>query len=271
MRIEFLILLTLLVMYFKHAQYWVSQWFDFGSFYSIGILVLIFIFFFFKDHGKELLELPKQPSKTGIPLILFALVMYYVGTKADIRYFSSFSFPLLLAGIVLSLYGKNMLLKVLPVLFFFTVALPVLPVFRITLPFQLVMSKAVSAFLGMLGLQSGYSGSLILLEGRHIDVEAGCAGVTSLYSLFVATFMYVYYKNIDFIKKVYLVAGSLVLSIIGNFFRISITCLYILYNGGKGQYEQFHENLGIVIFVILLCVVFVAANTLEEPENAEQD
>jgi hypothetical protein len=40
---------------------------------------------------------------------------------------------------------------------------------------------------------------------------------------------------------------------------------------GKGQYEQFHENLGIVIFVILLCVVFVAANTLEETENAEQN
>jgi len=267
MRIELLIIAALLVMYYNHLQLWFSKWTDFDSFYSIGILVLVFIFFFLRDHREELAQIPHQPSRTGIPIILGGLVLYYVGTKADIAYFYSFSLPLLIAGIVLWLYGRNMLLKILPLLLFFTIALPVLPVFRVTMPFQLIMANVTSGFLNFIGLKASYSGSLIVLEDRLIDVEAGCAGVTSLYSLFVATLMYVYYKNIKFLHKFYLVLASLVLSVVGNFTRITITSLYILYNGSGGSYYQFHENLGIAIFVILLGIVFITANVMEETEQ----
>ena len=269
MRIEFLILFALGAMYFKHSQHWISQWLDFDSFYSIGILVLIFIFYFFKDQKDELAKIPHNPTKLGIPVILLGLALYYVGTKADIKYFSSFSLPILLAGITLSIYGKKLLIKILPVLAFFTIALPVLPVFRITMPFQLLLSQYTSYFLNFIGLHATYSGSLIMLENRLIDVQAGCAGVTSLYSLFVATFMYIYYKNIKLINKAYLIIASIILSLIGNFARITITSFYILYNGGSGSYEKFHENLGIVIFIILLGVVFISASIIEEPEISE--
>lgn len=271
MRIDFLIAITLIVMYFEHLKVWISKWLDFDSFYSIGLLVMLFVFFFFKDQKDELAKIPHRPLKIGFPIILAGLALYYVGTKGDIAYFSSFSLPLLLAGIILSLYGKELFIKILPVLAFFTVALPVLPVFRITMPFQLVLAEYTSYLLNFIGLNATYSGSLIILDNNLIDVEAGCAGVTSLYSLFVATFMYVYYKNIKFIHKVYLIAASIVLSIIGNFARITITSLYIMYNGNSSTYEQFHENLGIIIFVILLCVVFITVNAIEEPEDAEQN
>lgn len=270
MKTGFLLIIAVLVMYFNHLQYWVSKWFDFDSFYSIGILVLIFIFNFLKDRREELAKIPQSPSLTGYPVILAGLAFYYVGTKGEINYFSSFSLPLLIAGIVLAVYGKKLLLKILPVLFFFAISLPVLPVFRITMPFQLVLAEYTSYFLDFIGLQASYSGSLIMLENRLIDVEAGCAGVTSLYSLFVATFMYIYYKDIKIIYKFYLIAASIILSVIGNFTRITVTSLYILYNPGDPSYEKFHENLGIVIFIILLGVVFVTVKTIEGPEGAEQ-
>lgn len=271
MRAEFLILGALVLMYFNHAQYWVSKWLDFDSFYSIGILVLIFIFHFIRDKKEELAQMPHQPFRiAGIPIILVALVLYYVGTKADIKYFSSFSLPALIAGITLSLYGRQVFMKILPVLIFFTVALPVLPVFRITMPFQLLLAEYTSYFLNFIGLNASFSGSLIILENRLIDIEAGCAGVTSLYSLFVATFMFIYYKNISIFLKVYLILASFVLSLIGNFTRITLTCLYLLYNG-PANYEVFHEYLGMVIFVVLLIVMFTTATVLEGTEDAEYD
>ncbi len=270
MKTGFLLITAILVMYFNHLQYWVSRWFDFDSFYSIGILVLIFIFIFLKDKREELAKIPQSPLLIGYPVILASLVFYYVGTKADISYFSSFSLPMLIAGIVLVLYGKKLLFKILPVLFFFTISLPVLPVFRITMPFQLLLAEYTSYFLDFIGLQAYSSGSLIILENRLIDVEAGCAGVTSLYSLFVATFMYIYYKDIKIIYKFYLIIASIILSVIGNFARITITSLYILYNSGDPSYEKFHENLGIVIFIILLGCIFVSVKIIEEPEDARQ-
>ncbi len=270
MKPDFLILAALLLMYFEHLKSWTGKWLDFDSFYSIGLLVLVFVFFFFKDNWKELAKIPHKPLKIGYPVILIALVLYFVGTKADIVYFSSFSLPLLIAGIVISLYGKDLFLKILPVLLFFTIALPVLPVFRITMPFQLMLSQITAHFLNFIGLNASYSGSLIILENQLIDVEAGCSGVTSLYSLFVATFMYIYYKNIKFINKVFLIIGSIILSLIGNFVRITITSFYILYNGGGQSYEKYHENLGIIIFIILLGIVFIATSILEGPEDAEQ-
>ncbi|MCK5176781.1 MAG: exosortase/archaeosortase family protein [Candidatus Aenigmarchaeota archaeon] len=203
-------------------------------------------------------------------MILLGLILYYVGTKADINYFYSFSLPILIAGIILSIYGKKLFVKILPVLIFFTISLPILPVFRVTMPFQLLLAKSTSWYLNFIGLNASYSGSLIMLENRFIDIEAGCSGVTSLYSLFVATFMFIYYKNIKLLHKTYIILASFILSLIGNFTRITITSLYILYNG-TGNYEKFHENLGIAIFIFLLIVVFIAVTIVEEPENAEQN
>ena len=260
------ILLTLLLMYFKPLIGWVNEWIGFDSFYSYGLFLPVFLFYYFRKHKTSLTQINNEFSPIGYLVLVIGVVFYVLGIKAEYPLFVNISLPVVISGMVLLIKGYEYLKLCLIPLIMLTICLPIIPIIRITTPLQLFFSVSTVKFLHMLGVESHNIGSIVYLKGNAISVEPGCSGLKSLLNLSVITCMYSYFLKTSLWKKNLLVLLTLPVTYVNNMLRISLSGFYILFNG-YNNFSQFHEFIGIVFYMISIVLVFAISNLMQEGTN----
>jgi len=259
---EIILLIILVIMFQSYWPIWFSGWSDIESPYAFAFFVFAFIVYFIKINYVNLANVPKNPSNKGILLVLSGLFFYVVGLRADINYMVSLSLPVLVGGIIFTLYGTELFKKLLKPLILLTFTFPIFPIHRITIPLQGLSAHLTSDFLNFLGVNSFCEGSIVNVEHYKLSVVAGCSGLRSLITLFFTSIIFTYFIKADKLKKTLFVLFTIPLSIIMNVSRISLVGFYAIYNG-YGGLEKFHNDLGIVTSIISMSILVIIAKFID--------
>ena len=260
---EIFLIIILVFMYKDYFPVWIKEWSDLESFYGLGFFIIGFNIYFIKTNWSALKEIPKASSPIGLILILISVLLYIIGFRGNMDYAVNLSFPMLISGVILAIYGFELLKKLLMPIFLSALILPIFPLHRLTMPLQLISTKISSEVLTGLGINSFNEGSILYVNHFRLSVVAGCSGLKSLTSLVFVSAIASYFEKVSRFKALFYLLLTFPLAIFMNVVRISITALYGLYNGNPGL-EQFHDYLGLVINAISIALLIFIIRTNEK-------
>lgn len=252
------LLLLIVTMYFRIAAKLVLDWYEIPDF-SHGFLVPFFSLFLVWDRRKVLQATPIRQSWAGVPVIVLALLILFVGVYGAELFSSRLSFLLLLVGLILTFLGSRMLRELwfpLAVLLL-AIPLPAILFNRITFPLQLLASRVASDILPMLGVPVLRDGNVIELPIMKLEVAEACSGIRSLMSLFTLSVFYGYFIEQTTMRRWILALASLPIAVAANVARIVGTGLCVQYWDPSKAMGFFHEFSGWVMFLVSLGCLYL--------------
>jgi exosortase len=267
---EFLLAGLLIFMYLPYIPAWFSKWSDPDSPFAFGFFMIAFICYLIKKDFKKIAETQKNYSIYGILICLLGLFLYVVGIRTEIEYLVCTSLPVFIGGIISGIYGTKVFKLVLVPLLLFAFTLPIFPIHRVTIPMQFLSAKLTAGFLNTLGVSAYNDGSIINVQHYRLSVEAACSGLRSLISLFFTSIIFAYFIPTTKVKKAAFVAISIPLALIMNICRLTLVSFYTVYNGYKGL-QEFHDSLGIVLFIIALGILVLISRLIKDEEEVSYE
>jgi len=232
--------------------------------YSHGFLVPFLSMYFLWERWGNLKKSAIRPSPWGVGLLGFGLCMLMVGVIGAELYTQRVSFIVVLAGLVLLLFGWEYLWMVsFPIAFLiFMVPLPTIVVNSIAFPLQLFAAKTATFCLFSLGIPALREGNLIALAGMTLEVNEACSGLRSLLALLALGTVYGYISQKDLWKRWMLVLLSIPIAIIANAVRVSGTGILAYVWGVEVAQGFYHLFEGWVVFVVAFILLFGCGSLL---------
>jgi exosortase len=237
----------------------------------------------------ELEKAPIRQSNLGLGLIILGIVVYWFGMRANNQYFGYVAVQILLAGVILWLWGAAVFRILLFPWAFFIFAWPVPfldPI--IAFPLRMAMSTLASHILPILGVPCLQNGTALLSPGDplhnipvgtrfQIDIADPCSGIRSLFALlmFSALFGYLFLPRLWQQWVIFLSAFPL--AILGNLARVIMLVFGSIFFGSAfaiGTTEDpswFHEGCGFLIYGVALGAEFLLASLLTRKWHQTED
>lgn len=238
--------------------------------YTYCLLVPFIVAYLVYLRRGDLARAPVRGNNLSLGLMLLAILVYWFGMRAENQYFGYLAVQILLAGVVLWLWGWAMFrILLFPWAFFaFVWPLPFLdPI--IAFPLRIAMSTMASHLLPLMGIPCIQSGTALLspsdalhnipLGARfQIDIADPCSGIRSLFALlmFSALFGYLFVPRLWQQWVVFLSAFPL--AILGNLVRVIMLVLGSICFGSafaigtNDNPSWFHEGCGFLVWVVAL-------------------
>ncbi|GJL50867.1 exosortase A [Candidatus Nitrospira salsa] len=253
----------LLLLYWDITNALVADWYNDPD-YSHGFLVPFLSVFFVWERWGDITQTRIQPSWWGIGLLGFGLLMLVIGLVGAELYTQRCSLIAVLGGLVLLIFGWNMMWVVsLPLAFLiFMVPLPAIVVNTIAFPLQLFAAKTATFCLFSLGIPVLREGNLIALAGTTLEVAEACSGLRSLLSLLALGTVYGYFSQAVIWKRWMLVFLSIPIAIIANAIRVSGTGILAHYWGVEAAEGFYHTFEGWIVFIAAFVMLLVCGSLL---------
>ena len=228
-------------------------------FFSHGIFVPAFAALVLWRDREKLKVIEAAPSLAGLPLVGLALLMRHSAVLKGGLFYSGVSLLLLLAGLVILLYGWEFFRAVLFPWAFLILMIPVPSVILQKVTFSLqVPTLRLSAFLLQLaGVPLVREGNLITLQSNLalLSFETG-SGIRSLLTPLTVAIMHAYLADNRKWVRAVLACSSLPIAIVADSFRIVGTCLLAEF-WGLDEAELFFPYSGWLIFAVSLIMLFI--------------
>ena len=236
----------------------VIDWWQIPDF-SQGFLVPIFAAYLVWVKRKTLLDTKLAPTWNGVAVVALGLVVLLLGVYGAELFLSRISLVILLAGLVLSFGGWQLLKELRFPLLVLVLAIPIPAIIfnEITFPLQILASKLASALLPLFGVPVLREGNIIELSVMKLEVAEACSGIRSLMSLITLAIFYGYFLEKSTLRRVVLAVASIPIAIAANAVRIFGTGLCVQYWDPDKALGFFHEFSGWVIFLVSLGCLFI--------------
>ena len=235
-----------------------AVWMD-DPFFSHGIFVPAFALLVLWRDREKLKVIEAAPSLAGLPLVGLALLMRHSTVLKGGVFYSGVSLLLLLAGLVILLYGWEFFRAVLFPWAFLILMIPVPSVILQKVTFSLqVPTLRLSAFLLQLaGVPLVREGNLITLQSNLalLSFEAG-SGIRSLLTPLTVAIMHAYLADNRKWVRAVLACSSVPIAIVADSFRIVGKCL-LAWFWGLDEAELFFPYSGWLIFAVSLIMLFI--------------
>jgi len=253
-----LLLILLTAIYYRIFFKLVSDWYTLPDF-SHGFLVPFFAALLLWEKRAAIRALPPKPSWAGAPLLILGLFTLLVGDYGAVLFLSRISFLLIVAAIVLLLYGGAMLREVSLILFVLLLAIPIPAIIfnQVTVPLQFFASKVASSILPLFGVPILREGNVIQLPAMQLEVAEACSGIRSLMSLFTLAVVYGHFIEHTHTRRALLALASIPIAVAANAIRIVGTGLCVQFWNPDKALGFFHEFSGWVMFVVSLACLYL--------------
>lgn len=249
----------IMAVYYRVLAKLVTDWWQIPDF-SYGFLVPIFAAYLVWAKRKTLLNTKVAPTWSGVAVVALGLVVLLLGVYGAELFLSRVSLVILLAGLVLSFGGRQLLKELRFPLLVLILAIPIPAIIfnQITFPLQILSSKLASALLPLFGVPVLREGNIIQLATMQSEVAEACSGIRSLMSLFTLAIFYGYFLEKSSLRRAILALASIPIAIAANAVRIFGTGLCVQYWDPDKAQGFFHEFSGWVIFLVSLgCLLIV--------------
>jgi len=242
----------LIVALYHNTLLWLfnAWWYD--PYYSHGVLVPLISGYLVWSKRRLLSELRKESSGLGIPVIVVGLIVHGVGLFRTFRFASAVSIIIVLAGIILFIYGSEVTKSLLfPIGFLiFMAPIPFAPVVGASL--QAPSAGFASSIVNALGIGVTTIGAEIHLANSTFEVGAPCSGLRSIISLLTLAALYSYLLEGSIYMKATVFLSSLPLAIAANILRITSILLIANSYGAEVAMKFFHDFSSLLLFTVAL-------------------
>ncbi|MDX1983188.1 MAG: exosortase/archaeosortase family protein [Bryobacteraceae bacterium] len=209
------------------------------------------------------LRLPVSPAWSGLLVILLACLTLLTGKLASEFFMARFSFVILVAGLILTFWGKaRMRSLALPLLLLAAmVPLPSVVYNRLAAPLQLLTSEISTHIAQFLGVSLYRDGNIIQLAGTTLGVAEACSGLNSLSALMVGGILLGFLLCTSILSRVLLFLSSLPFAVAVNIVRVAGTAVAADYDQ-KFANGFYHSFSGWLVFVAGFGLLYLFARLL---------
>jgi exosortase len=227
--------------------------------YQHGFIIPIISGFLIYNHRKDLRDTPTSPAALGLLGIIAATALVVVGTAGVEVFTQRVGFVLLLASLVLFLFGwRHLGIVAFPLsLLFLAIPLPYVIYYGLTSPMQALAAKVAVVGLKLFGVQSFLQGNMIHLADTSLEVAEACSGIRSLYAFLAVGALVAYFSPVRLWARVLIFASAIPLSIAGNAVRVWGSGLGACVIGPEATHGTIHEVFGIIVFSVSLGIFFL--------------
>ncbi len=250
--------------------------------YSHGLLVPFVIAMIVWRSWPRLKDWSERGSIwTAVPLIAGSMILLLGGTLAAELFTQRISLAVLLAGIVLYLFGARVLnlLAVPFVLFLLAVPIPQIVFNRIALPLQMLASQAAVWGIRAVDVPALRNGNIIDILPRGstqtiaLEVVEACSGIRSLMTLVTLALILAYFtrrdengpyggfQKSDLIRAGFLMVLAVPIAVLTNAARVTGTGILTYYYGRQATEGTWHDLSGWLVYASALALL-LAANFL---------
>lgn len=259
-----ILLITFCWLYYPVIFKMVSEWYNNPN-HSHGFIIPLISGYFVWQRKEIVKRVAIRPTNWGIFLLISGLLIYVLGNLGAAYTTTRVSMFIVLAGIILFIYGKELFRNLYFPFFYLLLMIPVPPYIydTVAFPLKLFVTKYSVLFMKLIGISVLREGNVIMLENITLQVVDACSGIRSLTALFAIGIAFAYLTQKSNFKKIFLVCATIPVAIIANSIRVIITGILSKYYGGNAAEGFFHEFAGLGVFmlsVMLLIVIGILLN-----------
>ena len=250
------LLVTFILAYLPVWQRLVLSWYNSDD-YSHGFFIIPICIYIIWQKRKILTETEVRPSRWGLVIIIFSLMIYIIAHLAEIVTVASLSMVLLISGAVIYIYGyrifKALLFPIAMLLFMIPVPAQIYSV--LTMPLQLLVSKISVLVAQILGMPIYREGNVIHLPNRTLQVVQACSGLRSMTALLTLSAVFGFFTLKSNTLRTILLVSGVPAAIVVNIFRVLVMVFafhYFNYDLTKGSV---HTAFGVLIFIAALFII----------------
>jgi exosortase len=261
----------------RSAFLWmVARWSDSGAAlgaadYSHGWLIPVASAGLVWWKRRELMAAPKRVCLAGLWLIIAALMLHWLGAKAQQTRLSLFAFAMLLWSIPLYFYGWAVARILLFPCAYLLFCIPLNFLDSLTVPLRLHMTTLAHYILNGLGFEYIRNGMALhsVAGGFSLEVADPCSGIRSLMAMTAITALYAYLTQPTLLKKWILFLAAVPLAVAGNLVRILTIALVSEAFGERIGSGLYHEASGYLIFLAITIPLMLLFARLLEVNHTE--
>jgi exosortase len=236
------------------------------SYYSHGIIIPFLTSYLIWLKRERLRSFVENKSLLGLPLIAVAILIHVFGTVVYVYSISGFSIWIMLVGILLFLYGRDITREIfLPLLFLlFMFPVPSALITMISFPLKVLVAKVGAEIASFAGVPLLLEGFVITIPEGSLLVENPCSGLRSLIAFLVLGALFAYFSHMPNMKRVFLFLLAVPIAILSNLIRVPIL-VYWSYRWGLESAAPdtlVHTGSGFVVFIVGILLLGLAQRLL---------
>lgn len=269
-RLHLLLLVPFLVAaYYRVVPDMVQQWLQDEN-YSHGFLVPLIAGYFLYLRREELGRAPVTPWNPGILLLLLGLAQLILGWLGTEYFTMRSSLIVVLAGLVLFLFGTAPFrIMALPLGYlFFMVPIPYIVYDAVAFPLKLFVTRVSVASLKLAGVSVLREGNIIMFPATTLEVADACSGIRSLISLLALAVALAFFLRMAPWKRWLLVCAAIPIAVVTNASRVIVTGFLAQYWGARAAEGFFHEFAGLAVFGLAMLLLVSLGALLKGREKA---
>jgi len=262
------LLLAFFFVYYKAIAELITDW-SVNPNFSHGFLIPAVALYMVWYKKNELAHVPVEPAKTGIMVILFGMLVHFIGNVGSELFLMRFSMIITLAGIIIYYAGYQMFRHLLVPVAYLIMMIPIPAILwnKIAFPLQLFAAKISAAAISMLSIPVFREGNILHLANTSLEVVDACSGIRSLTSLLALTGIFAYLAPVSIMKKWVLFFSAIPIAVAVNVIRLTITGAMAAWIGPETAHGFLHDMSGLIIFgaaLILVYIVFIIEMKIEK-------
>lgn len=246
----------------RSAILWMVNWWkpeaSAGTDYSHGWLIPFASLAIIWMRRHELMELPRRVSGWGLFFVVLALLLHWLGAKAQQTRVSLLALVLLLWALPFYFCGPAMARRLLFPCAYLLFCVPMTFLDSLTFPLQVLSTITSTVLLNGLGLPCIRTGTYVSLpaeNGFHFEVGEGCSGIRSMVALMALTAAYGFLTQKGPWRKWLLFLSSIPIAILCNVVRITTVGLVAAAYGEKFALSLYHDYSGYIVFTVAILLM----------------
>lgn len=256
-RIRLLLILPLfLALYLRVIPDMVKVWYNDAN-YSHGFIVPVIALYLLRQRSPSLKALPVRPDNLGLAIIFLGLLQLLCGWFSAEYFTTRSSFIVVLAGLILFLFGREVLKGMaVPVGYLlFMVPVPYIAYDMVAFPLKLLVTRLSVFVLHALGIAVMREGNIIMFPAATFEVADACSGIRSLVSLVALAAAYAVLQRTTMPRCWLIILSALPIAVAANTARVVITGILAQWWGAKAAEGFFHEFAGMAVFLCALVLL----------------
>jgi exosortase len=215
-------------------------------------------------HRNQIRAAYKEGSNWGLAFLAAGFLLVLVGTRALQPRITMLAIPMLIFGIVLFLWGRQVARILVFPIGFLVFMIPVGALQQTSFRLQFLITGAIEKLAPLIGTRLNTAGTTLseVSGAWGFDIAEGCSGIRSLVAIIMLTAIYTHIFERVWWKKAVLLALSVVFAIIANVGRIFTIILVAKIGYPKLAGGIYHEYSGFISFPVALGAMLVCHKLL---------
>lgn len=267
------LLMLAFVMVFHDAFAFLVQTWTARDDYSFGFLVPVVSALMIHADRERIRAIAIRPSIFwGIAWMTGASLLFLLGRVSGGVMAQEFSVPLLVPGIVLTLFGSAMLRRLaFPLAYLFLMA-PIFDFFimKLQYAFQIMSATMSAGLLQALQIDVLRRDQYLHLPKIILEVAPACSGLHYLVSIFAIALPLAFFTQKTWTRKAGLIAAAFIIGIAANILRITLIGVWTVVSGTGPVHGPLHVFQGLFVSVIGFAGLFLTAFGLSQVPYSER-